>query len=247
MRLENKIAIITGSGGDIGGISARLFLEQGASIVLVGFHKETLQETSDQLKEFSTRLRIFVGDVAEYDDMKAAAAYTAREFGRIDILMTCAGIARHMPIDQMPVDIWEIVMKTNIDGVFNACKAVVPYMKNQKYGRIANIASIGGRTGRPRVGVNYAASKAAVVGLTQCLSYELGPDNITVNAIAPGPISGRMTNNLPPEMVDGLKNGVRIGRLGLPAEVAYAAIYLCSDEAAWTTGEVIDINGGLYY
>ena len=247
MRLKDKIAMITGCGGDIGSTSARMFLEQGASVVLVGHHEESLQNTFNQLKEYSLRLRIFVGDVADFDDMRDAAAYTVTEFGRIDILLTCAGIARHMPIDQMTVDIWKLVMKTNIDGVFNICKAVVPYMKEQKYGRIAHVSSIGGRTGRPGVGVNYAASKAAVIGLTQCLSYELGPDNITINAIAPGPLNGRMTGTLQPEFVARLKNGVRIERLGLPEEVAYAAVYLCSDEAGWTTGEVIDINGGLYY
>lgn len=247
MRLKDKVAMITGCGGDIGSASAKMFLDQGATVILVGHHQESLQRIFNQLKEHSSRLRIFVGDVASFDEMHEAAAFVIAEFGRIDILLTCAGIARHMPIDQMTVDIWKLVMKTNIDGVFNICKAVVPYMKKQKYGRIAHISSLGGRTGRPGVGVNYAASKAAVVGLTQCLSYELGPDNITVNAIAPGPLKGRMTDTLQVEFVDRLKSGVRIERLGLPEEIAYAAVYLCSDEAGWTTGEVIDINGGLYY
>lgn len=247
MRLKDKVAMITGCGGDIGSASAKMFLDQGATVILVGHHQESLQRIFNQLKEHSSRLRIFVGDVASFDEMREAAAFVIAEFGRIDILLTCAGIARHMPIDQMTVDIWKLVMKTNIDGVFNICKAVVPYMKKQKYGRIAHISSLGGRTGRPGVGVNYAASKAAVVGLTQCLSYELGPDNITVNAIAPGPLKGRMTDTLQVEFVDRLKSGVRIERLGLPEEIAYAAVYLCSDEAGWTTGEVIDINGGLYY
>lgn len=109
------------------------------------------------------------------------------------------------------------------------------------------VSSLGGRTGRPGVGVNYAASKAGVVGMTMLLGYELGPWNITVNAIAPGPLAGRMTKSFPPEMVERLKAGARIYRLGEMSEIAAAACYLASDEASWTTGEVLDVNGGLFY
>ncbi|MDF2892122.1 MAG: 3-oxoacyl-(acyl-carrier-protein) reductase [Clostridia bacterium] len=247
MRLNNKIAIITGGGGDIGCASAKKFLEEGASVVLVDYNADLLKKAEETFAQYKDKVRIYVANVKHLYEMENAAAFTIKEFGRIDILLTCAGIAKHMPIDQMPVEVWNDVMDTNIDGVFNSCKAVVPEMKKNNYGRIVHISSLGGRTGRPGVGVNYAASKAAVIGLTQLLSYELGPNNITVNSVAPGPLNGRMTGTFSPEMVARLKNGVRIERLGLPEEVAYAVVYLASDEAGWTTGEVLDVNGGLYY
>jgi NAD(P)-dependent dehydrogenase (short-subunit alcohol dehydrogenase family) len=247
MRLNNKVAIITGGGGDIGCASAKKFLEEGASVVLVDYNADLLKKAEETFAQYKDKVRIYMANVKHLYEMENAAAFTIKEFGRIDILLTCAGIAKHMPIDQMPVEVWNDVMDTNIDGVFNSCKAVVPEMKKNNYGRIVHISSLGGRTGRPGVGVNYAASKAAVIGLTQLLSYELGPNNITVNAVAPGPLNGRMTATFPPEMVARLKNGVRIERLGLPEEVAYAVVYLASDEAGWTTGEVLDVNGGLYY
>jgi Dehydrogenases with different specificities (related to short-chain alcohol dehydrogenases) len=119
-------------------------------------------------------------------------------------------------------------------------------MKEQKYGRIVNVASVGGRTGRPGVGVNYAASKAGIIGLTQTLARELAPWNITANAVAPGPLKGRLFLGMAPELIENLEKGIPLGRVGEMDEVAYALLYLASDEASWTTGEVLDVNGGAY-
>ena len=134
----------------------------------------------------------------------------------------------------------------NLGGVFRTCKAVVPGMKARKYGRIVIISSIGGRTGR-NVGVNYAASKAGVNGMAINLGYMLAPWNITVNSVAPGPLKGKMFSSMPQAQQDGLAAGIPLGRIGELSDIAAAVAYLGSDDAAWTTGEVLDVNGGLQY
>ena len=163
------------------------------------------------------------------------------------MLVATAGILRHFPIDEMTEQQWQDVVDINLTGVYHSVKAVVPVMKEQKYGRIVLISSIGGRTGRPGVGVNYAATKAGVNGIAMCLGYELGPWNITVNSVAPGPLKGKMFLSLSQDKVDKLSAGVRIPRLGELDDIASAIAYLGSDDASWTTGEVLDVNGGLQY
>ncbi|RKL64406.1 3-oxoacyl-ACP reductase FabG [Thermoanaerobacteraceae bacterium SP2] len=246
MRLKDKAAIITGGGGDIAKATAEKFLKNGASVLLFDYDEELLGKTMKELTQYIKNVKTVVGDTRKLDDMNKAVEMCVKEFGKVDILVTCAGIAKHMPIDEMPEEVWQKVIDINLTGTFIACKAVVPIMKMNKYGRIVNISSLGGRTGRPYVGVNYAASKSGVIGLTMCLAYELGPSGITVNAVAPGPLDGRMTKTFPPEKVEMLKVGLRIERLGSPDDIASAVLYLASDEASWVTGEVLDVNGGLY-
>lgn len=130
-------------------------------------------------------------------------------------------------------------MDINLTGVFHAVKSVVPSMKERKYGHIVVISSIGGRTGRPGVGVNYAATKAGVNGLVMCLGYELGPWQITVNSVAPGPLKGKMFAGMTQDRIESLSAGIRLQRMGELSDVAAAIAYLGSDDAAWTTGEVL--------
>ena len=160
-------------------------------------------------------------------------------------MVATAGILRHFPIDELTEAQWQDVIDINLTGVYHSVKAVVPAMKEQNYGRIVLISSIGGRTGRP--GVNYAAAKAGINGMAMCLGYELGPWNITVNSVAPGPLKGKMFLSLSQDKVDKLSAGVRIPRLGELDDIAGAIAYLGSDDASWTTGEVLDVNGGLQY
>lgn len=247
MRLKDKIAVITGGGGEVGLACAHRFLAEGASVLLLDHAQPALDSAAAALPAHAGRVCTMAADVRSLEQMEAAARFAADELGRIDILLTSAGIARHLPVQEMDMENWKAVLAVNLDGVFTACKAVVPYMQRQRYGRIVNISSICGRTGRPNVGVNYAASKAGVIGLTVSLAYELGPQGITVNAIAPAALNSRFNDNMPPEQVAKFAEGSRIGRMGEPLEVAYAAVFLASDESAWTTGEVLDMNGGLYF
>lgn len=245
MRLEHKVALITGGGGDIAVSIAGKFLDNGASVILFDLNADLLAAAEGRLAA-GEALKTVAGDVCRLEDVERAAAVAEKHFGKLDILVACAGVIRHKPIDQMSMDDWRWVLDINLTGTFVACKAVVPMMKNRGQGRIVTISSVGGRTGRPKVGVNYAASKAGVIGLTMALARELGSFHITVNSISPGPLAGRMTESMPPDDLARLISTACIPRLGRPDDVASAALYLASDEAEWVTGEVLDVNGGVY-
>jgi len=248
-RFENKAIMITGA-GDIAGATAERLLQEGAKIFLTDFSQKALDETKNKLMKKgypADHVIVYPCDVRKLEECQEAANVMLKTWKRIDGLVATAGIVRHFPIDELTEQNWDDVIAINLTGVYHSVKAVTPAMKAQKYGRIVLISSIGGRTGRPGVGANYAAAKAGVNGLTMCLGYELGPWNITVNSIAPGPIKGKMFLSLSQDKVDKLSAGVRIPRLGETKDIAGSIAYLASDDAAWTTGEVLDVNGGLQY
>jgi len=249
-RYTEKTILFTGGGGDIAGAAACRLLSEGARLVLTDFSADGLAKTAGDLQDKgfgADRIKTISGDVRILEDCQKAAAFTEREFGRIDGLVAAAGILRHYPVDELTKEDWQDVIDINLTGVYHSIRAVVPTMKAQNYGRIVLISSIGGRTGRPGVGANYAAAKAGIVGMTQSLGYELGPWNITVNCVAPGPLKGRMFHSLSQDKIDSLTAGVRLPRLGELADIAGAIAYLGSDDASWTTGEILDVNGGLQY
>ncbi len=246
MRVKDKIAMFIGGGSDIATTAAVKFIDEGATVVLVDYDKSVFERVKDAYTGKEDRVREYVADARKYEEIVAAVEAAMKEFGRIDILVNCAGILIHKPIDVLTIQEWQDVIDINLTGIFNSCKAVTPGMKERKYGRIVNISSIGGRTGRPGVGVNYAAAKAGIVGLTQTLARELAPWAITANAIAPGPLKGRMFFGMEQHLIDGLIKNIPLGRVGEMDEIAYAILYLASDEAGWTTGEVLDVNGGAY-
>lgn len=248
MRLQDKIVFFTGGAGEMATAAAQKMAEQGAKVVLGVLDEREHESAAAQYTNFAHRgsIRFVTGDVRSYDDMQRAVQYTVGEFGRLDALVTCAGAIRHGPIDEMSVADWQLIIDINLTGVFNICKAVVPVMKQQRYGRIVNVSSIAGRTGRPGNGVNYTAAKAGVIGMTQVLATQLAAWNITVNAIAPGPLRGKMFDSMTPEQQAASCKAAPLGRLGEMDEIAYGLLYLASDEAAWTTGEVLDINGGMF-
>lgn len=245
MRLKDKVALITGGGGDVAIAIAIQFIKNGAKVVLTDLDESLLKAAAQKING-GEALQTVVGNVCLLEDQQRAVNLAVSHYGRLDILVPCAGVIRHMPIDEMSVEDWKWVLDINLTGVFLSCKAAVPVMKQQQAGRIVMISSVGGRTGRAKVGVNYAASKAGVNGLTMCLAKELGAFNITVNAICPGPLAGRMTESMPPENLKALISTACIGRLGRPEDVANAAVFLASDEAEWITGEILDVNGGVF-
>ena len=245
MRLKNKVALITGGGGDVAIAIAAKFIENGAKVVLVDRDEQLLQAATQQINA-GDNLQSSIGNVCSLEDQERTVNVAISRFGRLDILVPCAGVIRHKPIDEMSLDDWQWVIDVNLTGTFLSCKAAVPIMRKQNSGRIVMISSVGGRTGRAKVGANYAASKAGVNGLTMCLAKELGAYNITVNSICPGPLAGRMTASMPPEDVKALISTACIGRLGRPEDIALAAVFLASDEAEWVTGEILDVNGGVF-
>lgn len=247
-RYTNQVVLITGA-GDLAQATAKRLLSEGAKVALSDFSQEALdyaiaQITAEGFEE--SRVMGVICDVRKYSDCEAVVTAVETKWGQINTLVATAGIIRHAPIDEMSEQDWQDVLDINLTGVYHAVKSVVPSMKARKQGHIVVISSIGGRTGR-EVGVNYAATKAGVNGLVINLGYALGPFNITVNSVAPGPLKGRMFATMSPERVEALSRGIRIPRLGELDDIAAAIAYLGSDEAGWTTGEVLDVNGGLQY
>jgi NAD(P)-dependent dehydrogenase (short-subunit alcohol dehydrogenase family) len=241
MELKGHVAVVTGAGKGIGKTIADKFTEEGAKVALWDFDMSCFAGISSS----SDRL-IQQVNVKNETEVVSAVEKVVKEFGRIDILVNNAGISRHKPIEEMTLDLWNEVIDTNLKGVFLCCKAVIPVMKKQKRGKIVNIASLGARTGRPGVGVNYAASKAGVIAITQTLAKEVGPSGIYINAIAPGPILTEQTKQYPPEVFATWNVGRAIPKDGLPEDVADGAIFLASVRSDWITGITLDLNGGIF-
>lgn len=245
MELRELVAVVTGGAKGIGKTIAERFLAEGARIALWDIDLALAENTATSLDPSGERARAFRADVTREEEVEGAVREVIGQFGRIDILVNNAGISRHKPIEEMTLEIFETVLRVNLTGTFLCCRAVTPVMKKQGRGKIVNIASLGGRTGRPGVGVNYAASKAGVIGLTQTLARELGPSGIYVNAIAPGPILTEQTRQYAPEVFATWNVGRAIQKDGLPEDVAEAAIFLASRRSDWITGVTLDVNGGI--
>jgi 3-oxoacyl-[acyl-carrier protein] reductase len=245
MELKDLTAIVTGAGKGIGKAIAEKFFGEGARVALWDIDLPLAKNVAASLDSSGQKTMAIKVDITNETEVKNAVSEVIRKFRRVDILVNNAGISRHKPIEEMTLEIFESVMKVNLTGTFLCCRAVTPIMKKQGRGKIINIASLGGRTGRPGVGVNYAASKAGVIGLTQTLARELGPSGIYANAIAPGPILTEQTRQYPAEVFATWNVGRAIEKDGLPEDVADTAIFLASSRSDWVTGVTVDLNGGI--
>jgi len=245
MELRNLVAIVTGAGKGIGKAVAEKFFIEGAWVAIWDIDLPLAKRVATSLDSSGQKAMAIKVDITNEIEVTKAVSEVIGKFNRIDILVNNAGISRHKPIEEMTLEIFESVMKVNLTGTFLCCRAVIPIMKKQGRGKIINIASLGGRTGRPGVGVNYAASKAGVIGLTQTLARELGPSGIYANAIAPGPILTEQTKQYPAGVFATWNVGRAIQKDGLPEDVADTAIFLASSRADWVTGVTIDLNGGI--
>lgn len=248
-RFTEKVVVITGA-GDLAAAAGIRILEEKGHVAFIDFSEEALGTASRKMTDagFSAEnIMTAICDVRSQADCDAAMEKVIGKWGKIDAMIATAGIIRHMPIDEMSDKDWQDVIDINLTGIFHCCKAVIPSMKTRGYGHIVLISSIGGRAGRKGVGVNYAASKAGVNGIAMNLAMNLAPWHITVNSVAPGPLRGKMFDSMSEENKKGLASGIPLGRVGELSEAAAAAAYLASDDASWTTGEVLDVNGGIQY
>ena len=244
MELKDQVCVVTGSGKGLGKSMAEHCFKEGARVVT--WDRSGLAKAVAESLDSSGRKTLYVkADVRDEQQVQDAVSAIVKKFGRIDVLMNNAGISRHKPIEEMTLELWNEVIDTNLTGVFLCCKAVAPVMKKQKGGKIVNIASLGGRTGRPGVGINYAASKAGVIGITMLLAKELGPSGIYVNAVAPGSILTEQTAQYPREVFETWIAGRAIPKTGMPEDVANVVIFLASNRSDWVTGVTIDINAGI--
>jgi 3-oxoacyl-[acyl-carrier protein] reductase len=242
--LKDLVVVVTGSGKGLGKGIAQSCYAEGAKVVTWD-RSGAAKAVADTLDPSGKRTLYVQADAVKEEQVVRAFDEVVKKFGRADVLVNNAGISRHKPIEEMTLELFEEVMRINVTGLFLCCKAVVPIMKKQGRGKIVNISSLGGRTGRPGVGVNYAASKGAVISMTQLLARELGPSGIYVNNIAPGSVLTEQTRQYPPEVFAKWNVGRAIQHDGLPEDVGDAVIFLGSKRSDWITGVTLDLNGGI--
>jgi 3-oxoacyl-[acyl-carrier protein] reductase len=244
MGLQGKVAVVTGAAQGIGRAIAEALARDGADVAVADLDAGRSQETVAAVEKLGRRALNVKVNVAEWTDAKAMAEQVMKEWGKIDILVNNAGITRDGLLLRMKEEDWNLVLQVNLNGTFHCTKAVLQSMTKQRYGRIINIASIVGVMGN--VGqANYAASKAAVIGFTKTVAREYASRAVTVNAVAPGFIDTAMTQGLSPDVKEVLQKQIPLGRLGQPEDIAAAVRFLASDEAAYVTGQVLHVNGGM--
>ncbi len=245
MLFEGKVSIVTGASQGIGEAIAEELAREGAHVALVDVQKEKLEALAGRLRVAGGKASAHVADVTRLDQVTAVVEDIIRDCGRIDHLVNNAGITRDNLLLRMKEEEWDAVIGVNLKGSWNFAKAVIRPMVAARGGRIVNIASVVGLAGNPGQ-ANYAASKAGVMGFSRALAREVAPRGITVNCVAPGYIATAMTERLPEEVKKAFMDNIPVKRFGLPKEVASAVRFLLSDEAAYITGQVINVNGGLY-
>lgn len=238
--LDGKVALVTGGSRGIGAAISRELARAGAKVVV---NYRAGQEAADEVAEEIGGLAV-QADVSKPEEVQALIERVEGEFGDIDALVNNAGVTRDTLIARMSDDDWETVIDTNLRGTFNTSRAVSRKMLRRRAGSIVNLSSVVGVHGNPGQ-ANYAASKAGIIGLTKALARELGSRGVRVNAIAPGYISTELTGVLNDEQRGLILQNTPLGRLGEPEDVARAVRFLCSDEAAFITGEVLLVDGGL--
>ncbi len=241
MNFEDKTAVVTGSVRGIGRVIAQSFATAGANVVISDVDQAACEKTASEIGGAAIACR---ADVTSADDIDQLFKTTVDKFKRIDIVVNNAGITRDGLIIRMDEKDWDTVLDINLKGAFLVTKSAARIMMKQRYGRIVNISSVVGLTGNAGQ-ANYSASKAGLIALTKTSAKELGSRGITVNAVAPGFIETEMTAALPEAAREFFLSKVVLGRPGTPEDVARAVLFLASDEAAYVTGQVLAIDGGM--
>lgn len=245
MELSGKTALVTGAGRGIGAAIAKKLADKGATVIInYSGNDKAAQDTLDDIAADGNKAEIYKCNVADYEEVEHMIQYVVQKYKKIDILINNAGITRDGLIMRMSEKDFDDVIDVNLKGTFNCIRHVARQMIKQRCGRIVNMSSvvgIAGNTGQ----VNYAASKAGVIGITKSAAKELAARGITVNAIAPGYIDTDMTRVLSDDIKDGIVSQIPLKRMGQVSDIADAAVFLVSDRASYITGQVLSVDGGM--
>ena len=244
MRLENKTAIVTGASRGIGRAIAEQFGKEGASLVLCSRHLDAVQRVAEDLQEQGVQVAVTEADISVKAQVESLIDFALKQYARIDILVNNAGITRDALLIRMKDEDWDQVIQTNLTGASYTIRAAARVMMKQRHGTIINISSVVGLIGNAGQ-ANYAAAKAGLIGLTKSAAKELARRGIRVNAIAPGFIQTDMTARLASQDQEAYIAQIPLGAYGTPEDVAYAALFLASDESRYITGQVLQVDGGM--
>ena len=239
--LTGKTALVTGATGGIGGSIARALHRQGATVALSGTRKEVLEALAHDL---GGRAFVCPADLSDTASVEALVPAAEAAMGSLDILVNNAGLTRDGLFMRMKDEDWDLVLRVNLDAAFRLSRSAIRGMMKRRWGRIVSITSVVGTTGNP-CQANYAASKAALVGMSKALAAEVASRNITVNCVAPGFISTPMTDVLNDKQKETILTSVPANRLGTPDEIGASVVYLASQEASYVTGQTLHVNGGM--
>jgi 3-oxoacyl-[acyl-carrier protein] reductase len=245
-RLKDKVSIVTGASRGIGRGIAKMFAEEGAKVVInYNTSKNEASSLAEEIKKMGRDVLLVQADVSKADQVKNMVRNTLERFGRIDVLVNNAGtLIPARSFLESTEEGWDTTLDVNLKGAYLCCKEVAPIMLKQKKGKIINISSISGLYEKSGMGyVDYVSSKAGMIGLTRALAVHLGPA-INVNSIAPGTVETEIVAALPADVKQQMKDEALVKRLGTPQDMAYAAVYLASDESDFVTGEVVTVSGG---
>lgn len=243
--LKNKVALITGASQGIGRNTALALAEAGARVAAAARNEEKLSAVVVEITNAGGTALSVNMDVADPEQVKVGFKRVIEKFGRLDILVNNAAITRDGLAVRMKPDDWEAVLRTNLTGAHFCIQQALPIMMKARGGRIINITSVVAQSGNAGQ-ANYVAAKAGLIGLTKAIAIEIASRNITVNAVAPGFIETPMTDALPDKVKEEMKTRIPLGRMGSARDVAAAIVFLASDEAAYITGHVLNVNGGLH-
>jgi 3-oxoacyl-[acyl-carrier protein] reductase len=246
MDLSNRVAIVTGSARGIGRAIALKLAEVGANIVVndITAAADSLEGVASEIKALNRQALVVTGDVSSSEDVARLVEKAAGTFGRIDILVNNAGVARDQLIMRMSDEDWDTVLNIDLKSAFLCTRAVLRHMLRQRWGRIISISSVVGIIGNAGQ-ANYASAKAGIIGLTRSIAKEVGSRGITANAIAPGFIETKMTEQLDEKQKQALLQHIPLGVIGTPHDVAEAVAFLASEEARYITGQVLNVDGGM--
>lgn len=243
--MSNRTAFVTGASRGIGRATALALRSAGFDIVIASPELEKNEEVAAEIRAAGSKALTVNLDVTSLESIKEGFARAYKEFGRVDVLVNNAGITRDALALRMKPEAWNIVLQVNLTGAFHCIQQVLPAMMRERWGRIINIASVVGESGNAGQ-ANYSASKAGLIGLTKTIAQEMGSRGVTVNAVAPGYVETDMTRGLPQELKEKMLAAIPLRRIGQPDDIAAAVKFFASEDAAYITGHVLNVNGGMY-